>query len=52
VFLADEKTFQEMNNVYSSIIGGDPPARITVGGVELAFGAAVEIDAVAYKGQR
>jgi len=32
-------------------IGDDPPARITVGRAELALGAAVEIDAVAYKKQ-
>ena len=30
-------------------VDSDPPARITVGRVELALGAAVEIDAVAYK---
>jgi 2-iminobutanoate/2-iminopropanoate deaminase len=49
VFLSDMKTFPEMNAAYLEIIGSDPPARITVGRVELALGAAVEIDAVAYK---
>jgi 2-iminobutanoate/2-iminopropanoate deaminase len=49
VFLADIKTFQEMNDAYLEVMGSDPPARITVGGAELARGAAVEIDAVAYK---
>ena len=49
VFLADIKTFPEMNDAYLEVMGGDPPARITVGGAELARGAAVEIDAVAYK---
>jgi len=49
VFLADMKTFPEMNAAYLEIIGSDPPARITVGRAELALGAAVEIDAVAYK---
>jgi 2-iminobutanoate/2-iminopropanoate deaminase len=49
VFLADIKTFPEMNDAYLEVIGSDPPARITVGGAELARGAAVEIDAVAYK---
>ena len=49
VFLADIKTFPEMNRAYLELMGGDPPARITVGGAELARGAAVEIDAVAYK---
>ena len=49
VFLADIKTFPEMNEIYLEVMGSDPPARITVGGAELARGAAVEIDAVAYK---
>jgi 2-iminobutanoate/2-iminopropanoate deaminase len=49
VFLRDMSTFAEMNAAYLEIIGTDPPARITVGGVDLALGAAVEIDAVAYK---
>lgn len=49
VFLADMKTFAEMNAAYLEVIGSDPPARITVGRADLALGAAVEIDAVAYK---
>lgn len=49
VFLADIGTFQEMNEAYIKVIGSDPPARITVGRAELARGAAVEIDAVAFK---
>jgi 2-iminobutanoate/2-iminopropanoate deaminase len=49
VFLADIKTFPEMNDAYIGMMGSDPPARITVGGAELARGAAVEIDAIAYK---
>lgn len=49
VYLADIQTFAEMNAAYLEIIGSDPPARITVGGADLALGAAVEIDAVAYK---
>lgn len=49
VFLSDMKTFPEMNAAYLEVIGSDPPARITVGRVDLALGAAVEIDAVAYK---
>jgi len=48
VFLADMTTFGEMNSAYLSVIGDDPPARITVGRAELALDAAVEIDAVAY----
>lgn len=49
VFLADIDKFQEMNEAYLGVIGSDPPARITVGRAALAKGAAVEIDAVAYK---
>ena len=49
VFLADISTFAEMNAAYIAIMGSDPPARITVGRAELALGAAVEIDCVAYK---
>jgi 2-iminobutanoate/2-iminopropanoate deaminase len=48
VFLADMATFAEMNEAYASIIGDDPPARITVGHADLALGASVEIDAIAY----
>jgi 2-iminobutanoate/2-iminopropanoate deaminase len=49
VFLADMATFAEMNEAYLAVMGDDPPARITVGRAGLALGAAVEIDAVAYK---
>lgn len=49
VFLADIKTFQEMNEAHLEVMGSDSPARITVGGADLARGAAVEIDAIAYK---
>ena len=50
VFLADMSSFRDMNAAYAEVIGDDPPARITVGRAELALGAAVEIDAVAYTG--
>ena len=49
VFLADMSTFGAMNKAYLAIMGDDPPARITVGRAELALGAAVEIDCVAYR---
>jgi 2-iminobutanoate/2-iminopropanoate deaminase len=49
VFLADMQTFAAMNEAYLSIMEADPPARITVGRAALALGAAVEIDAIAYK---
>ena len=51
VFLANMQTFAAMNEAYLAVMGDDPPARITVGRAELALGAAVEIDAVAYKPQ-
>lgn len=49
VYLADMSTFAEMNAAYLKVMGGDVPARITVGRAELALGAAVEIDGVAYR---
>jgi len=49
VFLADMGTAREMNDAYMQVIGPEPPARITVGRADLALGAAVEIDAVAYR---
>lgn len=49
VFLADMADYAAMNAAYLEVIGADPPARITVGRADLALGAAVEIDAVAYR---
>ncbi len=49
VYLADMGTFAAMNAAYTAVMGDDPPARITVGRADLALGAAVEIDAVAYE---
>lgn len=49
VYLSDMADFQVMNEAYMAAIGDTPPARITVGGVDLALGA-VEIDCVAYRG--
>ena len=50
VYLSDMSQFEEMNEAYMAVIGDSPPARITVGGVDLALGAAVEIDCIAYRG--
>ena len=50
VYLSDMSQFEEMNQAYMAVIGDSPPARITVGGVDLALGAAVEIDCIAYRG--
>ncbi|HWL49262.1 MAG TPA: RidA family protein [Acidimicrobiia bacterium] len=51
VYLSDMDDFQVMNEAYMAAIGDSPPARITVGGVDLALGGAVEIDCVAYQGE-
>jgi 2-iminobutanoate/2-iminopropanoate deaminase len=51
VYLTDMADFQLMNEAYMEAIGDSPPARITVGGVDLALGGAVEIDCVAYRGE-
>lgn len=52
VFLAEMDTFAEMNEAYLGVMGSDPPARITVGRADLALGAAVEIDCIAYKSRK
>ena len=49
VFLADLSTFSDMNEAYLKVMSPDPPARTTVGRADLALGAAVEIDCIAYK---
>ncbi|MEZ4657762.1 MAG: RidA family protein [Caldilineaceae bacterium] len=49
VFIANMKEFAAMNHAYIAVMGENPPARITVGRADLALGAAVEIDCVAYK---
>ena len=49
VYLADIDTFADMNAAYLGVVGDDPPARITVGRNAFALGAAVEIDAIAYR---
>lgn len=49
VYIHDMGAFNEMNQAYLEFFAGSPPARITVGGVDLALGAAVEIDCIAVK---
>jgi 2-iminobutanoate/2-iminopropanoate deaminase len=49
VYLADMNHFHDMNSAYLDVIQFEPPARITVGVSELALGASVEMDCVAYK---
>ena len=47
VYLSDISTFTEMNQAYLDFFDKAPPARITVGGADLALGAAIEIDCIA-----
>ena len=48
VYVSDMQGFPAMNEAYAAFFRDqDPPARITVGGAQLALGAAVEIDCVA-----
>ncbi len=48
VFLVDMAEFGEMNDAYSAFFGdGTPPARITVGGCDLALGGRVEMECIA-----
>lgn len=46
VYMTDLQAFGEVNEVYASFFGSDPPARVTVGVAELPRGAYVEIDAI------
>jgi 2-iminobutanoate/2-iminopropanoate deaminase len=48
VYLHDMADFGAMNTAYTHFFGEDPPARITVGGADLALGAAVEIECIAH----
>ena len=47
VYVKDMTTFADMNQAYGEFFGEEPPARITVGGADLALGAAVEIECIA-----
>jgi len=47
VYLADMSDFRAMNDAWAGFFGSEPPARITVGGAQLALGARVEIECVA-----
>jgi 2-iminobutanoate/2-iminopropanoate deaminase len=46
VYMTDLSTFAEVNEVYGSFFGADPPARVAVGVAQLPRGAYVEVDAV------
>jgi 2-iminobutanoate/2-iminopropanoate deaminase len=47
VFLADISYYAEMNEVYASYFGENPPARSAMAGSGLALGASVEIECIA-----
>lgn len=47
VYLAEMDDFRAMNDAYAPFFPDSPPARITVGGVQLALNARVEIECVA-----
>lgn len=51
VYLTNMENFHDMNSAYLDVIRFEPPARITVGVKELALGACVEMDCIAYKPQ-
>jgi 2-iminobutanoate/2-iminopropanoate deaminase len=46
VCMTDLQAFAEVNEVYGSFFGDDPPARVTIEVAGLPRGAQVEIDAV------
>ena len=47
IYLTDMNDFQTVNEVYSEMFGGEPPARATVQVSGLPKGALVEIEAIA-----
>jgi 2-iminobutanoate/2-iminopropanoate deaminase len=46
VYMTDLAGFAEVNEVYGSFFGDDPPARVAIGVAALPKGAQVEIDAI------
>jgi 2-iminobutanoate/2-iminopropanoate deaminase len=46
VYMTDLAAFAEVNEIYGSFFGEDPPARVAVGVSQLPRGAYVEIDAI------
>lgn len=53
VFMADMAEFSAMNDAYAAFFGDvTPPARITVGGCDLALGARVEMECIADRPRR
>jgi len=52
VILADIQDFAEVNEVYGTYFSGEFPARAAFQGAALPLGALVEIEAVAYCGEK
>jgi 2-iminobutanoate/2-iminopropanoate deaminase len=52
IYLVDLNDFIEVNDVYAAYFKDEPPARSTVQVAALPKGALVEIDMVAYVGER
>ncbi len=46
IYMTDLAAFAEVNEMYATFFGDDPPARVTVGVAQLPRGAYVEIDAI------
>jgi len=46
IYMTDLGAFAEVNEVYGSFFGQDPPARVAIGVAALPRGAQVEIDAI------
>jgi 2-iminobutanoate/2-iminopropanoate deaminase len=47
IYLTNMSDFAEVNDIYSEMVGSEPPARATVQVSALPKGALVEIDAIA-----
>ncbi len=52
IYLADLADFAAVNDVYASFVGEPAPARATVQAAALPKGARVEIDLIAYLGEK
>ena len=46
-YVTDMADFAEFNEAYASYVGGEPPARATVGVASLPKGARVEVECIA-----
>ncbi len=51
-FLADMSLFKEMNKVYAQFYSENPPARAAFAVKELPLGALIEIETIAFRGDR